>query len=86
PRPVMEKALGVHRDAHLPKYNSSTFAMQAKLQVAPVNRLAPAYGKRKAVIYATCFANYNTPSIGLAARAVLHRMGADGTNIRRLSN
>jgi glycerol-3-phosphate dehydrogenase subunit C len=76
-RPVMEKALGVHRDAHLPKYNSATFVMQTKRQVAPVNRSAPAYGKRKAVIFATCFANYNTPSIGLAARAVLHRLGVE---------
>lgn len=76
-RPLMEKALGVHREAHLPKYNSETFAMQAKRQVAPVNRLAPAYGKRKVALYATCFANYNTPSIGLAARAVLHRLGVE---------
>lgn len=76
-RPLMEKALGVHRDAQLPKYNSATFVMQAKRQVAPVNRQAPAFGKRKAVLYATCFANYNTPTIGLAARAVLHRMGVE---------
>lgn len=76
-RPLMEQALGVHREAHLPKYNNDTFAMQAKRQVAPVNRLAPAFGKRKVALYATCFANYNTPSIGLAARAVLHRLGVE---------
>lgn len=76
-RPLMEQALGVHRDAHLPKYNNATFVMQAKQQVAPVNTSAPAYGQRKAVIYATCFANYNTPTIGLAARAVLHRLGVE---------
>jgi glycerol-3-phosphate dehydrogenase subunit C len=41
-----------------------------------VNREAPAYG-RKAVLYATCFANYNNPSIGLAARAVLAKNGVE---------
>ena len=37
---------------------------------ATLNTDAPAHG-RKAVIYATCFANYNAPEIGHAARAVL---------------
>jgi glycerol-3-phosphate dehydrogenase subunit C len=41
-----------------------------------VNRLAPAYG-RKAVIYATCFANYNSPEIGVEARKVLARNGVE---------
>ncbi|MEQ9125513.1 MAG: heterodisulfide reductase-related iron-sulfur binding cluster, partial [Alphaproteobacteria bacterium] len=40
----------------------------------PVNAMAPAYG-RKAVIYATCFGNYNEPDIGLAASAVLAKNG-----------
>jgi glycerol-3-phosphate dehydrogenase subunit C len=41
-----------------------------------VNKQAPAYG-RKAVIYATCYGNYNLPSIGLAARAVLAKNGVE---------
>lgn len=76
-RGLLEKVAGVHKDAHLPKFNGDTFAMQARRQVAPVSRTAPAYGKRKAVIYATCAVNYNNPSIGLAARAVLHRNGVE---------
>ena len=31
------------------------------------NKDAPAYGKRKAAIFATCFVNYNKPSTGMAA-------------------
>jgi Fe-S oxidoreductase len=76
-RPILELAAGVHREAHLPKYNGRTFVMRARDEEAPVNALAPAYGHRKAVLFATCFANYNNPSIGVAARAVLARNGVE---------
>jgi glycerol-3-phosphate dehydrogenase subunit C len=72
----MEAVAGVHRDAALPKYSGKTFAARARSQPPEVNRLAPAYG-RKAVIYATCFANYNSPEIGVAAQSVLARNGVE---------
>ena len=75
-RPLMEKALGVDRRAALPTYHGRTFAMRAKRSAPPVNRAAPAAG-RKAVLYATCFVNYNNPAIGEAARAVLARNGVE---------
>ena len=62
-RPLLEKVAGVHRDAHLPEFHGRTFAAAAKRTKPEVNRSAPAFG-RKAVIYATCFANYNNPAIG----------------------
>jgi glycerol-3-phosphate dehydrogenase subunit C len=74
-RPVMEAVTGVDREAVLPKYHGRTFTARAK-DKPDVNRLAPAYG-RKAVIYATCFANYNSPEIGVAARKVLARNGVE---------
>ena len=40
----------------------------------PVDTTAPAAG-RKAVLYATCFVNYNNPAIGEAAQAVLAKNG-----------
>ena len=42
----------------------------ARAAAPEINRSAPAFG-RKAVLYATCFTNYNTPDVGLVARAVL---------------
>jgi len=75
-RPLMEKVTGVDRDAALPKYYGRTFAMRAKRAAPPIDRTAPAAG-RKAVIYATCFVNYNNPSIGEAAQAVLARNGVE---------
>ena len=73
-RPLMEKAAGVHRDAALPEYRPKTLTSQAAQ--AEVNDQAPAYG-RKAVIYATCFANYNDAELGAAGRDVLARNGVE---------
>jgi len=75
-RPVMEKTLGIHRRAALPKYHGRTFAMRAKKSAPEIDRTAPAAG-RKAVLYASCFVNYNNPSIGEATRAVLARNGVE---------
>ena len=75
-RPVMEKALGMHREAALPKFNGKTFTLRARSHTPEINKEAPAFG-RKAVLYATCFANFNNPTIGEAARAVLAKNGVE---------
>ena len=75
-RPLMEKTIGVDRGAALPKYHGKTLLHQVMETVSEINRAAPAFG-RKAVLYATCFANYHNPAIGLAARAVLARNGVE---------
>ena len=75
-RPALEKVAGIDRNATLPKYNSRTFAMRAKRNPPPVDKSAPAAG-RKAVLYATCFVNYNNPSIGEATQAVLAKNGVE---------
>jgi glycerol-3-phosphate dehydrogenase subunit C len=75
-RPVMERMLGVDRRAKLPKFHGRTFALRAKTEPVPINAAAPGFG-RKAVLYATCFVNYNGPDIGMAARAVLARNGVE---------
>jgi len=75
-RPVLEAVAGVHREAELPKYHARTFQAEAQATAPAVNRDAPALG-RKAVLYATCFVNYNEPGIGRAARAVLAHNGVE---------
>jgi Fe-S oxidoreductase len=74
-RKVLEKAAGVHHDAALPRFAGKTFVARAKDQAPELNAGAPAYGKRKAVLYATCSMNYNDPDLGMLARAVLARLG-----------
>lgn len=75
-RPLLERIAHVHRDAYLPPFTGKTFTARAKTEAPPVNREAPAFG-RKAVLFATCFANYNNPEIGTAARAVLAKNGVE---------
>jgi glycerol-3-phosphate dehydrogenase subunit C len=75
-RPLLEKAAGIDHQAVLPKFHGKTLALRAMEETPEVNREAPAFG-RKAVLYATCFANYNNPSIGTAARSVLAKNGVE---------
>jgi glycerol-3-phosphate dehydrogenase subunit C len=73
-RKVLETTCDVHRDASLPKFHKKTFLEIDKNETPRLNSEAPGYG-RKAAIYATCFVNYNNPSIGISAVEVLNRNG-----------
>ncbi len=77
-RPMMQAAIGIHRDAELPKYERVTLCDKAKLKESqtPLNMDAPAYG-RKAVVYATCFANYNNTDIGMDTLNILAKNGVE---------
>jgi glycerol-3-phosphate dehydrogenase subunit C len=76
-RTVMDKVAGVHPEAALPKFHGATFAVRAKRETLDLNKAAPAFGKRKAALYATCFVNYNNPNIGMAMRAILAKNGVE---------
>jgi glycerol-3-phosphate dehydrogenase subunit C len=75
-RRVLEATAGLHREAELPKYTGKNLVARAKANPPAVNHDAPAYG-RKAVMYATCFTNYNDPDAGSAALQVLARNGVE---------
>jgi glycerol-3-phosphate dehydrogenase subunit C len=75
-RAILEKVARVDREAFLPKFHGRTLVLRAAEEKPEINAEAPAFG-RKAVLYATCFANYNNPEIGTAARAVLARNGVE---------
>lgn len=75
-RPAMEKLADVHREAPLPRYHGRTLVARARAGMPAVNRDAPAFG-RKAVLFATCFGNYNDPGIGEAALKVLAHNGVE---------
>jgi glycerol-3-phosphate dehydrogenase subunit C len=73
-RPLMEAIAGIDRNAALPKFHARTFELRARSTACEPDASAPAFG-RKAVLYATCFVNYNNPVIGEAARTVLAKNG-----------
>jgi glycerol-3-phosphate dehydrogenase subunit C len=76
-RAVMEAVAHIDRTAELPKFHTRTFVSADKGDPVKANATAPAFGKRKAALYATCFVNYNKPATGLAARAVLNHLGVE---------
>ncbi len=76
-RTVIEKTTGIDRNAPLPKFHGRTFVSAEKQEPAHPNPAGPAFGKRKAALYATCFVNYNKPATGMAARAVLNHLGVE---------
>jgi glycerol-3-phosphate dehydrogenase subunit C len=76
-RPLMEKTLGIDAHAELPKFARRTFMAEDKRVRVAANAAAPAFGKRRCALFATCFVNYNTPATGLAARAVLNHLGVE---------
>jgi glycerol-3-phosphate dehydrogenase subunit C len=73
--PMVRSAAGLHPDAALPRYASQPL-VNLSAQTPVLNREAPAFG-RKAVLYATCFDNYNSPDVGMDTRAVLARNGVE---------
>ncbi|UYN94995.1 MAG: glycerol-3-phosphate dehydrogenase [Enhydrobacter sp.] len=74
-RGTLERLAGIHHGARLPRYAGETFEFRAAREGATVNEAAPAYGRRKAVLYSTCYVNYNATDIGAATRAVLAHNG-----------
>ena len=76
-RPLMEAVSGIDRTAQLPKFHTRTFVSSDRGDPIRANDAAPAFGKRKAALYATCFVNYNKPKTGMAARAVLNHIGVE---------
>jgi glycerol-3-phosphate dehydrogenase subunit C len=76
-RALLEKIAHIDPKAELPKFHSRTFVSADKGAPLHPNQAAPAFGQRKAALYATCFVNYNKPVTGLAARAVLNHIGVE---------
>ena len=75
-RPLLESVAGIDRDAELPKYYFKTFSERAVDRPTDQCSVRPGYG-RKAVLYATCYVNFNNPDIGTAARAILAYNGVE---------
>jgi len=64
-RSVLEKTLGVHHKAPLPKYHSRT--LRKRIKDLPLTETAPTPTKDttgKVALYSTCYGNYNSPELG----------------------
>ena len=68
-RGVIDKALGVSKDAVLPKYHSNTMRRRNRkriVDVSPdtVDAVAAGTTSGKVILFATCYGNYNAPEVG----------------------
>lgn len=71
-RKLLEKAVGVHRDAPVPKYHSKTARKRLRSRPTAVAEAKPtASTTGKVLIYATCYGNRNLPSLVEDLAAVL---------------
>jgi len=76
-RAIMDAVAGIDKDAILPRFASKTAADRLGKSAAPADPTGPAFGLRKAALFATCFVDYNTPTTATAAQAVLAKQGVD---------
>jgi len=62
-RGLMEKTLGVHRDAQVPAYHSPTALRRLKQDDAGENAIAAGPTRGKVAIFVTCYGNHNHPKM-----------------------
>ncbi|PKL96407.1 MAG: Fe-S oxidoreductase [Gammaproteobacteria bacterium HGW-Gammaproteobacteria-8] len=75
-RAMLEKTLGVHRQARLPEYHSDTLKKRIKRRTPldrPAEEAAPTRGK--VALFATCYCSVNTPEIAEDLVKVLEHNG-----------
>ncbi len=75
-RKAMDKVIGIHPHALLPKYHSDTFRRRWPGDCLDASQAQPTASTRgKVALFATCFGNYNEPSIPEDLAAVFEHNG-----------
>jgi Fe-S oxidoreductase len=75
-RKAMQSVLGVHADAIVPEYHTSTLRKRlAKRQAPAITPEATETTNGKVALFATCYGNYNEPHIGEDLVAVFEHNG-----------
>jgi len=73
-RALLEKTLGVHRDARLPRYHSKTLRKTARTALdGEAVEAGPTRGR--VALFATCYGNYNRPQVGIDLIRVFEHNG-----------
>ncbi len=75
-RRLLERALGVHRDAPLPGFHSPSFRAREARRAKPALAAAPAAGTTgRVAVFATCYGNRNEPHLVEDLVAILEHNG-----------
>ena len=82
-RALLDKALGVHPTAPLPKFHSKTYRKQHAAAAHPAIEVKPAGDTRgRVVLFATCYGNRNEPDLGKDLTAIFEHNGIEVTIAR----
>ena len=77
-RALLEKTLGVHRDAHIPEYHSDTLRKRVAREVPPpAEPRATEDTTGRVALFATCYCNRNEPDVGQDLIAVFRHNGVE---------
>ena len=63
-RKMFEAGFGVHRDAPVPQFHAKTLRKRVKPMVKNIDAKPVGETTGKVALYATCYGNYNSPSLG----------------------
>jgi glycerol-3-phosphate dehydrogenase subunit C len=75
-RKLLDKALGVHPEAPVPKYHSKSYRKQHAAAAHPAIDVKPtADTKGRVVLFATCYGNRNEPDLGNDLTAIFEHNG-----------
>ncbi|MES1191138.1 MAG: heterodisulfide reductase-related iron-sulfur binding cluster [Steroidobacter sp.] len=75
-RKMLDKTLGVHPEAPIPKYHSTSYRKRHNMQAAlDVVATPTPETTGKVALFATCYGNRNEPDLGLDLRAVFEHNG-----------
>jgi glycerol-3-phosphate dehydrogenase subunit C len=76
-RKMLQAVAEIDAEVELPKFHAVT--AEKRLQQEPIrpDRAGPAFGQRKAALYATCYVDYNKPETAVAAAKVLAKQGVE---------
>jgi len=83
-RVILEKTLGVHRDAPVPEYYSDTFRRrEARRDKPPLTAVPTAATRGQVALFTTCYCNRNEPDIDADLVAVFEHNGIPVTLAER---
>ena len=75
-RQLLDRALGVHPDALLPKYHSDTLVRrEARRRAEPITPQPTETTTGRVALFTTCYGNYNEPELGEDLIAVFEHNG-----------
>jgi glycerol-3-phosphate dehydrogenase subunit C len=76
-RKMLQAVAEIDAEVELPRFHARTAETRLLQEPVRPDPAGPAFGQRKAALYATCYVDYNKPDTAVAAAKVLARQGVE---------